>query len=381
MIVIVSAAGAHILTYAAAGHGLAQLSRCSATTAHGRRWAARGIVPAVDNPRALYIVDPCASIYTIWPLASGAGWAEAAGRCQRPASAGRLGMLAAAAALALHAALLGSHYYPLLGDTDFRRPTISAAAPAPAAAAAECTADWQTLADPAVRACCRYQVTRQPVTALRGAVPDYVNATLYHAVFVTNLTDDYPGAGTVGALLSVDFSQRPLPLVSFRYNEGTKFAAMCNVTPPVAWAPSNAVTVNLINGSALVVASAVPNLVNRFDSSTLAPLAAPYAVQDEGCDHEHKQSPQHFDFDKDASDRLHVFSVASRAHRSAPDIREYTSTLHSLITRGILLTGCTRFSRQFFGPGHQPADANGNVYGYVRTHAHASPTANFVMNG
>ena len=122
-------------------------------------------------------------------------------------------------------------------------------------------------------ACCRYRVERQPVLALRGAVPAFVNGTLYHAVFVTNLTDDYPGAGTVGALLSVDFAPTP-PLASFRYNEGTKFATMCNATPPERWAPSNAVTINRVNRSALVVASAVPHLVNRFSARTLAPLNA-----------------------------------------------------------------------------------------------------------
>jgi hypothetical protein len=157
--------------------------------------------------------------------------------------------------LMLYAAQLGSHYHPLLDQPFYQRPPTAPAAPL--ADSGGCTADWASLTDPAVRACCRYQVTRQPVTSLRGAVPSFVNGTLYHAVFVTNLTDDYPGAGTVGALLSVDFSHSP-PLASFRYNEGTKFATMCNTTPPVAWAPSNAVTINLLNRSALVVVSASP---------------------------------------------------------------------------------------------------------------------------
>eukprot|EP01045_Picozoa_sp_COSAG04_P006471 COSAG04_NODE_318_length_16973_cov_3.695034_13_plen_265_part_01 len=216
------------------------------------------------------------------------------------------GMVAATLAVALAPLLLASHYYPL-------QPRAAAGPPTrPSAAAAGCTADWATTSDPAVAACCRYRVERQPVLALRGAVPAFVNGTLYHAVFVTNLTDDYPGAGTVGALLSVDFAPTP-PLASFRYNEGTKFAIMCNATPPERWAPSNAVTINRVNRS-LVVASAVPHLVNRFDARTLAPLATPYAIEDAGGFPGPPQRAGH---------------------------------------------------PEFYGPGHQPADANGDVYGYV----------------
>jgi hypothetical protein len=213
-----------------------------------------------------------------------------------------------------------AHYYPLLppppqwgGGSAPDRAAEPRSPRASAAWAAECTNDWATAHDPAVGACCRYRVDRQPVMALRGAVPSFVNRTLYHAVFVTNLTDDYPGAGTVGALLSVDFAHTP-PLASFRHNEGTKFAAMCNTTPPTSWAPSNAVTINRLNSSALAVVSAVPNLVNRFDASTLAPLATPFAIRDEGG---FPGPPQ---------------------HSGEP---------------------------AFYGPGHQPADTNGDVYGYA----------------
>lgn len=204
-------------------------------------------------------------------------------------------------------------HYQLLLDPGWRAATAKPSGLADAPSAPECSADWQTVDDPAVRACCRYRVERRPVTALRGEVPSFVNRTLYHAVFVTNLTDDYPGASTVGALLSVDFSSTP-PLASFRHNEGTKFATMCNTTPPASWAPSNAVTINRVNNSALVVASAVPSLVNRFDASTLAPLATPLAIQNEG---------------------------------GFPGPPQY------------------RGEPGFYGPGHQPADNNGDVYGYL----------------
>lgn len=217
----------------------------------------------------------------------------------------------------LQATLLSTvaHYQPLVPQPRWASRRRSTAHPATTSrsSAAECTDDWQSVDDPAVRACCRYRVERQPVTALRGEVPTFVNRTLYHAVFVTNLTDDFPGASTVGALLSVDFSTTP-PLASFRHNEGTKFATMCNTTPPAIWAPSNAVTINRLNASALVVASAVPNVVNRFDAATLAPVATPFAIENEGG---FPGPPQ---------------------HRGEPE---------------------------FYGPGHQPADHNGDVYGYV----------------
>ena len=45
-----------------------------------------------------------------------------------------------------------------------------------------CTNTWAKVSDLEVAACCRYEVTRQPVTSLRGAVPGFVNGTLYHAV-------------------------------------------------------------------------------------------------------------------------------------------------------------------------------------------------------
>lgn len=211
------------------------------------------------------------------------------------------------AATCLHTS---AHYQPLLNPQGSTEQHDRARA---ADVSTECTAEWQTVEDPVVRACCRYRVERQPVMALDGNIPEFVNRTLYHAVFVTNLTDDYPGAATVGALLSVDFSSTP-PVASFRYNEGTKFATMCNTTPPASWAPSNAVTINRLNKSAIVVASATPNLVNRFDASTLAPLATPFSIENEGG---FPGVPQ---------------------HHGEPE---------------------------FYGPGHQPADNNGDVYGYV----------------
>ena len=133
---------------------------------------------------------------------------------------------------------------------------------------------------------------------------------------MTNLTDDYPGPTTVGAVLAVDFSVTP-PLASFRHNEGTKFATMCNRTKPRSYAPSNAVTINRVNGSALVVATGIPTLVNRFDSRTLAPLATPYPLRNEPA--------------------------------SFPGPRQTPPTIEA----------------PFFGPGHDPSDTNGDIYGYV----------------
>eukprot|EP01052_Picozoa_sp_SAG31_P029795 SAG31_NODE_2996_length_4803_cov_8.948342_4_plen_315_part_00 len=183
-----------------------------------------------------------------------------------------------------------------------------------------CTADWASTSDPAVRACCEYSVTRQPAVRLRGEIPSYVNGSFYHAVFVTNLTDDYPGPGTVGAVLSVDFSDAGKPLSSFRYNEGTKFAALCNRTAPPQFAPSNAVTVVRMNGTAVVVATGVPE-VNHIDARTLAPLATPFPLRPAGGFPGPAQLP-----------RGH-----GRPH-SAPS---------------------------FYSPGHLPTDVNGDVYGYV----------------
>jgi hypothetical protein len=210
-----------------------------------------------------------------------------------------------------------------------------------------CTADWTLPSDPAVRACCKYAVVRQPVTQLRGAIPPYINGTFYHAVFVTNLTDDYPGPGTVGAVLSVDFSTSTgtgpgggtaatTPTSSFRYNEGTKFMSLCNSSGPRdRFAPSNAVTITRVNGSRIVVATGVPDL-NSIDAHTLAPLARPLGLTDAGG---FPGPPQ--------------LSPPKHGHAAGPP------------------------GPSFYGPGHLPTDVNGDVYTPPAMHALLSTGARF----
>ena len=141
-----------------------------------------------------------------------------------------------------------------------------------------CDGDW-TIRPSA--ACCEYRVVRAAATELTGTIPRFVNATLYHTVFVTNLSTAPPHVGTVGAMIAIDFSATGPPVVSFRYNEGTAYARLCNTTLPSMFAPSNAVVMTVVNTTDVVVVTGVPQM-NRVDAHTLAPLDRPYPFVNTG---------------------------------------------------------------------------------------------------